>query len=198
MDSPFLSYDDMSHGPDHTTMMMITQLEAPGHKKLYSSPGPPSLSSTTMAPGLSSVFMRILLVSCGTLLLHSSPSTAAAIAPDPCAKIAGLTFVATADAIACQKSFPFNETLRQNVLSNIAGVFDFYTFEDYYLDSPPPFQESTTNIRAQIARMNATHYEVRLIFMHWTTLISDDWHISLCFYRPTSTSTPMCITLLPS
>lgn len=35
MDSPFLSYDDVPHGPDHTPMMMITQLEAPGHKKLY-------------------------------------------------------------------------------------------------------------------------------------------------------------------
>ncbi|EIM87280.1 uncharacterized protein STEHIDRAFT_156264 [Stereum hirsutum FP-91666 SS1] len=127
-----------------------------------------------MAPSLPPVFMRILIVSCGALLLSS---TAIATALDPCAKIAGLTFVATADAIACQKSFPLNETLRQNVLSNIARVFDFYTFEDYYLDSPPPFQESTTNIRAQIARMNATHYETDYDFnsdvYNFTTQLND-------------------------
>ncbi|EPQ51893.1 hypothetical protein GLOTRDRAFT_47956 [Gloeophyllum trabeum ATCC 11539] len=77
---------------------------------------------------------------------------------DPCAGIAGQSFVVPGDALACLKSFPFNETLRQNVLTVISRVFDFYTFEDYYLNSPPPFQESTTNIRADIARINSTSY----------------------------------------
>ena len=86
---------------------------------------------------------------------------------DPCAKIAGLTYVPPADALACMKSFPFNETLRQNVLTAVSRVFDFYTFEDYYLDSPPPFQESTINIRAQLARMNSTKYEVRAFLLWW-------------------------------
>jgi hypothetical protein len=31
--------------------------------------------------------------------------------------------------LVCVKSFPFNETLRQNVLTSVARVFDFYTFE---------------------------------------------------------------------
>lgn len=35
-------------------------------------------------------------------------------ATDPCAKIAGKLFVLPADALACEKAFPFNETLRQN------------------------------------------------------------------------------------
>jgi hypothetical protein len=87
-------------------------------------------------------------------------TAAATAASDPCVKVAGLRFADPADAIACQKSFPFNETLRQNVLTVISRVFDFYTFEDYYLNSPPPFQESTTNIRADIARINSTYYEV--------------------------------------
>ncbi|KAH9048867.1 hypothetical protein EDB84DRAFT_1556539 [Lactarius hengduanensis] len=86
------------------------------------------------------------------------PTAAATAVSDPCAKITGLQFVDPMDAIACQKSFPFNETLRQNVLSVVSRVFDFYTFEDFYLNSPPPFQESTTNIRADIARINSTHY----------------------------------------
>lgn len=36
---------------------------------------------------------------------------------DPCAKVAGQAFSPPADAIACLKSFPFNETIRQNVLA---------------------------------------------------------------------------------
>ncbi len=87
-------------------------------------------------------------------------TAAATAASDPCVKVAGLQFADPADAIACQKSFPFNETLRQNVLSVVSRVFDFYTFENFYLNSPPPFQESTTDIRADIARINSTNYAV--------------------------------------
>nr|GAT43444.1 predicted protein [Mycena chlorophos] len=85
---------------------------------------------------------------------------ASSAARDPCAAVAGKDFVLPADALSCLKSFPFNETLRQNVLTNnVARVFDFFTFEFYYLDSPAPFQESTANIRAELARINTTHYE---------------------------------------
>ena len=85
---------------------------------------------------------------------------AAPTASDPCAKIAGKTFMPPVDALACMKAFPFNETLRQNVLTVVSRVFDFYTFEDYYLNSPPPFQDSTVNIRAQLKRINETKYAV--------------------------------------
>ena len=91
-------------------------------------------------------------------------SLVSAQASDPCAAIAGQDFVVPAKALACLKSFPFNETLRQNVIHNIARVFDFYTFEDFYLNSPPPFQESTANIRQIIARINNTNFEVGVVF----------------------------------
>ncbi|KAH9169339.1 hypothetical protein EDB89DRAFT_2073032 [Lactarius sanguifluus] len=101
----------------------------------------------------------------------------ATAASDPCVKVAGLPFADPADAIACQKSFPFNETLRQNVLSVVSRVFDFYTFEDFYLNSPPPFQESTTNIRANIARINAAYYATDYDFnrdlWNFTTQLND-------------------------
>jgi hypothetical protein len=42
----------------------------------------------------------------------------------------------------------------------VSGVFDFYTFEDYYLELEPPFQESTANIREQLHRINTTTYAV--------------------------------------
>jgi hypothetical protein len=82
--------------------------------------------------------------------------------PDPCAQIGGKKFLPPAEVLACVKSFPFNETLRQNVLTNVARVFDFYTFESYYLYSPPPFQESTVDIREALVRINSTKYNVSI------------------------------------
>ncbi|TBU42204.1 hypothetical protein BD309DRAFT_201633 [Dichomitus squalens] len=88
------------------------------------------------------------------------------VAADPCVKVAGKQFAFPADALACLKSFPFNETLRQNVLTVVDRVFNFYTFEDFYLHSPPPFQDSTTNIRAQLQRINSTKYKTDYDFNH--------------------------------
>ena len=98
----------------------------------------------------------LLLASRGLLVTAAS----AAHSADPCVKIAGSQYVDPVDAMACQKSFALNETLKQNLLSVVSRVFDSYTFEDFYLDSPAPFGESTTNIRTEIARMNATQYAV--------------------------------------
>ena len=95
-----------------------------------------------------------------TTLALTATTSAAPSAVDPCAKFAGQEYTTPSTALACLKSFPFNETLRQNVLSNVARVFDFFTFEEYYTNSPAPFQESTTNIRENIARINSTKYEV--------------------------------------
>ncbi|KAJ8083189.1 hypothetical protein PM082_009058 [Marasmius tenuissimus] len=96
---------------------------------------------------------------------------------DPCAKIAGKNFVPPSDALACERSFPFNETLRQNVLTTVSRVFDFFTFENYYLDSPAPFQESTTNIRAALNRLNTTSYQTDYDFnkdlYDFTTQLND-------------------------
>ena len=96
------------------------------------------------------------------VLLVVAPITPLVVfaASDPCVNIGGKTFAAPADVLACEKSFPFNETLRQNVLTAIARVFDFYAFEEYYLSSPPPFQESTADIRKALTRINSTNYAV--------------------------------------
>jgi hypothetical protein len=98
----------------------------------------------------------------GALFAAAAPASGSS--QDPCVNIAGLQFVNPADAIACQKSFPFDETLRQNVLSVVSRVFDFFTFEEFYLKSPKPFQESTSNIRSQIKRISKTRYDVSMSF----------------------------------
>jgi len=119
------------------------------------------------------LFSRVICPGLLPVLFSRVSLTAAAPAqrdpaPDPCAEIAGLSFVDPADVIACQKSFPFDEDLRDNVLSVVSRVFDFYTFEDYYYNSPEPFQESTKDIRGEIARIRSTEYAVRtsLCAMH--------------------------------
>ena len=97
------------------------------------------------------------------LILLSAVYSVYSLEIDPCATIAGQQFVVPSHALACLKSFPFNETLRQNVLSVVSRVFDFYTFENWYLKSPPPFLDSTIDIRKQLIRINSTKYDVSIL-----------------------------------
>jgi hypothetical protein len=99
----------------------------------------------------------------GAVLLLASVIPGA-LAQDPCDKLAGKTHARPDDALACYKSWPFNETIRQNVLSTVARVFDFFTFEEYHLDPPAPFHEVKVNIKAEIDRINKTVYAVRSPF----------------------------------
>ncbi|KAI0050268.1 hypothetical protein FA95DRAFT_1603627 [Auriscalpium vulgare] len=103
----------------------------------------------SFAPTLSTLFLALSITS--TADGHKRA--------DPCAQIAGGLFAAPAELKSCLKSFPFNETLRQNVINVVSGVFDFFTFEDFYLNSPPPFQESTVDIRADLSRISTQIYE---------------------------------------
>ena len=77
---------------------------------------------------------------------------------DPCVKIAGQTYVPPSDALSCFKSFAFNETLRQNVLTDMARVFDTFILLP---DFPATFQESTNDIRATLSKLNSTTFQVR-------------------------------------
>ena len=120
------------------------------------SPSGSMLFSRVVRPGLLPVLFSRVLLTAAAPTQRDPP-------PDPCAKIAGLQFIDPADAIACQKSFPFDEDLQQNVMSVVSRVFDFYTFEDFYYNSPAPFQESTKDIRGEIARISSTQYAVRTL-----------------------------------
>lgn len=104
--------------------------------------------------------MKVLnhLVGVALITLAGAQSTPAS--DDPCAKIAAKSYALPRDVQACYKSFPFNETIRQNVLTVVSRVFDFYTFEDYYNKLPDPFHGSTVDIRATIDRINKTVYSV--------------------------------------
>ena len=114
------------------------------------------LPSSSMARGSTKLTAVAIGAACSVYLTYA----AAPPTPDPCAQVAGKDFVLPAAALSCLKSFSFNETLRQNVLAVVGRVFDFFTFEQFYLNSPPPFQESTNNVRWTLARINTTRYAV--------------------------------------
>jgi len=108
---------------------------------------------------------------------------------DPCRKVAGMTYVVPSDALACYKSFAFNETIRTNVLDNADRVLDFFTFESYYKNSPAPFQESTVNIRGKLAGFRKAKFAVRLLSFCSSRMCT------YMRFRLTTTSTKHCMTL---
>ncbi|CCM00765.1 uncharacterized protein FIBRA_02806 [Fibroporia radiculosa] len=109
-----------------------------------------------MRASAASVVSTLVAVIGQSLIAGAVPASSSV---DPCAKIAGLEFAPPADALACLTSFPFNETLRQNVLDVVSKVFDFYTFEDYYLEPVPVFEQPAVYIRSELARINSTSYD---------------------------------------
>jgi len=157
-----------------------------------SNPRPP-LSGHSLGLSGSMFFSRVICPGLLPVLLGRVLLTAAAPVQrnsDPCAKIAGFSFVDPADAMACQMSFPFDEDLKNNVMAVVSGVFDFYTFEDFYCNSPGPFNDSSVNIRDEIARINCTQYEVRTLLC---AVHGDPAHC-MQYPRPTMTSTWTCGT----
>jgi len=101
------------------------------------------------------LLVRLLLFGFLPVLLSKAQDTS-----DHCSKVAGKDFVDPLDAEACLASFPFNDTLKDNVLSIVSGSLDFYTWEAQYLDLPPPFHEESWDIRAKIKWINQTRYDV--------------------------------------
>jgi len=97
------------------------------------------------------------------VLQASSLVNAAAVPSDPCAAIAGKRFFAPSQAMACLTSFPFDEAIRSNVMTNVERATDFFSFESFYKNSPPPFQESTIQIRDEFSRIRKTNYKVSLV-----------------------------------
>ena len=97
------------------------------------------------------------------VLQTSSLVNSAAVGSDPCAAIAGKAFVVPSQALACLKSFPYNETIKTNVMTNAERVTDFFSFEPFYKKSPPPFQESTIQIRDEFSRIRNAKYDVSSI-----------------------------------
>lgn len=63
------------------------------------------------------------------------------------------------DVVACLKSFPFREDLRQNIMDVAETAINLHTYETISLNAPAPFQDSTVNLKAEFARIRNQQYE---------------------------------------
>jgi hypothetical protein len=63
------------------------------------------------------------------------------------------------DVVACLKSFPFREDIRQNVMAVAESVVNFYTYETSSVNSPAPYQESTVNLEQEFNRIRNQQYD---------------------------------------
>ncbi|KAG8754098.1 hypothetical protein FRC12_011314 [Ceratobasidium sp. 428] len=78
---------------------------------------------------------------------------------DPCGAIAGQAYSTPSAALACLKSFPYNITLANNVMEVVTKATPFFTFEDWQKHTPAPFNEATSNLDVEFARIKATKYK---------------------------------------
>lgn len=83
------------------------------------------------------------------------------------------------DVVACLKSFPFREDLRQNVLAVAESVASFYTYETSAVNSPAPYQESTVDLEGEFNRIRYQHYDTDYDFnvdLYFTVNRLNDGH----------------------
>ncbi|CUA67231.1 hypothetical protein RSOLAG22IIIB_07285 [Rhizoctonia solani] len=102
---------------------------------------------------------KIALVGSALVVSRVAGTPLGGRATDPCAKIAGQSFIAPADARACLSSFPYNGTLAKNVMDVVEGAISFYTFEEWQKLTPAPFTESSVNLDVEFARIRKTEYK---------------------------------------
>ncbi|CDZ98146.1 hypothetical protein [Phaffia rhodozyma] len=78
---------------------------------------------------------------------------------DPCTALAVAKgkLYNVADARACLKSVPFNETIRTNILSVVNKVYDLDLFEYEQISQPLPLNQST-NVRTELDRISKATY----------------------------------------
>ncbi|KIJ52329.1 hypothetical protein M422DRAFT_243123 [Sphaerobolus stellatus SS14] len=95
------------------------------------------------------------------LILHLVQSITAAPPPsrDPCVAIGGQTWVSPAAVRACFRSFPLNETLKQNTIEVINKTLNFQTSINYQIQAPPPFsQDVHVDVVSELNRISRQQY----------------------------------------
>jgi hypothetical protein len=83
------------------------------------------------------------------------------------------------DVVACLKSFPFREDIRQNVMAVAESAASFYTYETSAINSPAPYQESSVNLEQEFDRIRNQHYDTDYDFnvdLYFTVNRLNDGH----------------------
>ncbi|KAG8737546.1 hypothetical protein FRC12_017108 [Ceratobasidium sp. 428] len=97
-----------------------------------------------------------------SLLFFGLPAAALTVVPrdkDPCAKIAGKAWVKPSKVNACLSYFPFNATLRDNVVDVVSKTFSqFHSSTSFHLNMPDPFTDDTVDLIGELNRIKSTTY----------------------------------------
>ncbi|KAG8748584.1 hypothetical protein FRC10_003718 [Ceratobasidium sp. 414] len=78
---------------------------------------------------------------------------------DPCAAIAPKGWYKPSQVLSCLQSFPYNETLRDNIVDVVSKTFNFHTSVSFHLNMPDPFTDDTVDLQGELRRIRATKYD---------------------------------------
>ncbi|KIM40180.1 hypothetical protein M413DRAFT_446340 [Hebeloma cylindrosporum] len=85
--------------------------------------------------------------------------------PDPCAIIAGKTWVLPKEARDCMSSFPLHESIRTNIIEVVNKTLEFHTSVNYQIQAPPPFDADVhEDLVADLARISKENYSSEFDF----------------------------------
>ncbi|CUA71803.1 Glucan 1,4-alpha-maltotetraohydrolase [Rhizoctonia solani] len=78
---------------------------------------------------------------------------------DPCAAIHNTTWLKPSQVHSCLSYFPFNATLRDNVVDVLSAMLDqFHASTKFHLDMPEPFKDTTVDILGELQRIKKSTY----------------------------------------
>ncbi|CCO26621.1 hypothetical protein BN14_00649 [Rhizoctonia solani AG-1 IB] len=78
---------------------------------------------------------------------------------DPCVAIASKGWYKPSQVLSCLQSFPYNETLRNNVVDVVSKTFNFHTSVSFHLNMPDPFTDDTVDVQGELRRIGQTKYD---------------------------------------
>ncbi|KAG8687366.1 hypothetical protein FRC09_013544 [Ceratobasidium sp. 395] len=140
------------------------------------------------------------------LFVLGLPAMALAIssrAQDPCAQIARQSWMKPSEANACLSYFPFNATLRDNIVDVVSKTFSqFHASTSYHLNMPTPFTDDTVDILGELKRIVGTKYssdyEVHKDISKQTKRLGDGHaeYLNYCYDSSFETYLPFPIAVL--
>ncbi|CAE6473612.1 unnamed protein product [Rhizoctonia solani] len=104
--------------------------------------------------------MHYLLASALSTVVLSSGSPLESRQSDPCTKIVNQAWSKPSEVSLCLSSFPFNATLRDNVVDVLSQTFSqFHTSTNFHLKMPDPFTDDTIDLLGEFQRIRKTTYK---------------------------------------
>ncbi|KAL0568287.1 hypothetical protein V5O48_013702 [Marasmius crinis-equi] len=129
-------------------------------------------------------------------------AASSSLAQDPCATIAGQTWVGASDVRACYNSLSFETTIRNNIVEVVNKTMAFHTSTNYQVQAPAPFEDVHEDIIGTLARINSQTYDSDFdlhVDIATSTRRMGDGHsvyVSMCYDNTYTSFVPVPLVLL--